>query len=335
MDKIVDLYNIPGDTGAPWRFKKMVEYIANFPDEIGPVINSYLKDKHASDNDKAWWVFLYSTCYCMGSGMVMMNELDYKTITDKDIDDFWKIHKPKLIFQSDRRYIKYMNQFPIIAKQFIKKCNRKPFDYINQFVDYSDPIKTYNNLYKEVGTWKYYGRFSIILYIFNLCKVFPDIKVESSSYDWKNGATTTSAIYNARYQDDKANEFDSGKAPALTRKEIYGMDVTLGIITDALKKYKPDRNWNIIYVSSDLCSFRKLFKGVRYQGFYVDRQQEEINQLEKSYPEHKYIWDFVWKAREKYIDHKYLGEINGWSGIRKERMRLFLEKGYVGADIEV
>ena len=326
-----DLYSIPGDTGKPWRFNKMVEYIGNFPDEIGPIINAWFKQTNASDDDKVWWVFLYSTCYCMGSAMVMAKTLDYaKPLSPEALEDYWAQNKPKLIFQSDRRYIKNMNQFTHMVKEFLTRTGGKLYEYISQFVT-DNPEETYRRLYEEISTWKYYGRFGTILFIFNLCKVFPHIQVESKIYDWKTGATTTSAIFNARYEDEKANAFDAGKV-TLTDKDIKILDATLQIITDELQKYKPEKKWNIIYVSSDLCSFRKLFKGVRYQGYYVDRQQEEIQILQHNFPEHLDIWQFVWVARHQNIDNKYLGEVNGWTGIRKERMKLFLEHGYVGAD---
>ena len=324
------MYNIPGDTGKPWRFHKMIEYIGNFPDEIGPVMNSWFEKNHATPDDRLWWVFLYSTCYCMGSAMVMANDLKHQPEILSNIEDYWTSNKPKLIFQSDRRYIKHMNQFTTMVTEFLHRTGGHLYEYISQFVT-DDPEKTYINLYEEVNKWKYYGRFGIILFIFNLCKIFPHIQVESKIYDWKHGATTTSAIFNVQYDDERANLFDAGKTP-LTSEDIKMLDATLQIVTDELQKYKPEKKWNVIYVSSDLCSFRKLFKGVRYQGFYVDRQQEEIQTLQKNYPEHQNIWDFVWQARSKHIDHKYLGEINGWNGIRKQRMKLFLDHGYVGAD---
>ena len=223
-----------------------------------------------------------------------------------------------------------MNQFTTMVKEFIDRTEGHLYEYISQFVT-NDPEQTYINLYKEIDHWKYYGRFGTILFIFNLCKVFPHIQVESHVYDWKNGATTTSAIFNVMYEDERANAFDAGKS-ALSKDDIQLLDATLQIITEELQRYKPDKKWSIIYVSSDLCSFRKLFKGVRYQGYYVDRQQEELQTLQNNYPAQRDIWEFVWRARVQYIDHKYLGELNGWTGIRKERMKLFLEHGYIGAD---
>lgn len=327
----MDMYHIPGDTGRPWRFNKMVEYIGNFPDEIGPVVNHYLQSTRATDDDKMWWVFLYSTCYCMGTAIAMAHHLDYHSVEGDELEHYWTTTKPKLIFQSDRRYIKHMDQFTHMVKEFLTRSNRHPYDYIMRFVKLGDATTTYSQLYKEISSWKYYGRFGTILFIFNLCKVFPQVEIESSNYNWRLGATTTSAIFNARYEDERAADFDAKRLP-LTPADIHMLDATLQLISAALRQYNPNKKWNDIYVTSDLCSFRKLFKGVRYQGYYVDRQMEELQQLQSNFPELTDKWEMIWNARREFIDPRYLGEVNGWDKIRKDRMRWFLEYGYVGAD---
>ena len=167
-----------------------------------------------------------------------------------------------------------MNQFNTMVAEFLTKTGRNLYEYISQFIT-DNPEQTYNNLYKEIFNWNYYGRFGTILFIFNLCKMFPQIEVESLDYNWRKGATTTSAIFNARYEDERANDFDAKKV-MLNPEDINMLNATLKLISDALKQYNPNKKWNDIYVTSDLCSFRKLFKGVRYQGYYVDRQMEEI-----------------------------------------------------------
>ena len=321
---------IPHDTGKPWRFNQAINYIGNFPDEIGSIINSWLDHSHASNDQKLWWIFLYSTCYCMGSAMILSTLLDYRNSDLNYLKAFWKVHKPKLIFQSDRRYIKNCDQFVEIVYNFVNLTQGRPYEYIMQFVT-DDPEQTYSNLYNEVNRWKYYKRFGTILFIFNLCKIFPHIQVESKTYDWKSGATTTSAIFNLLYQDDLADRFDAEKL-SLTVDDITMLNFYLQIITAALQKKFPQKHWNLIYVSSDLCSFRKLFKGTRYLGYYVDRQQEEIQVLQNNYPEFYEIWNFVWNARSKFIDHIFLGELHNWNGIRKKRMKLFKDYGYIGAD---
>ena len=79
-------------------------------------------------------------------------------------------------------------------------------------------------------------------------------------------------------------------------------------------------------VTSDLCSYRKLFKQSRYLGYYVDRQQEELLFLEKSWPE-KDFWEELWQYRRKYVPDEYLGELNGWEGIQRERVTAWVDKG--------
>lgn len=326
---MTDLFHVPGDTGGDWRFKKMVQYISDFPDEIGPIMNEYMRVNNATPDDKIWWVFLYSTCYCMGTALLLTKMLDFRTCTEEDIDKLWNKERSTLIFQSDRRWVRSLNKFKQMVLTFLERCHRKPYEYIQQFVT-DDPEKTYNNLYSEIENNLYYnGRFGTILFIFNLCKLFPEIKVESKVYDWETGATTTSALFHVLYEDEKAINFEKrGKEKYnLTKEDIDILYENLYKVIDALKEYHPSKDWNIVWTASDLCSFRKLFKQSRYPGFYVDRQMAEIKKLSKNYPEYSDLWDFVWISRQKFIDHKYLGEIYGWDGPRSGLTDRFLKTG--------
>lgn len=325
----MDLFHVPGDTGGDWRFKKMVQYISESPDETGPIVHEYMKVNNATPDDKIWWVFLYSTCYCMGTAMILARMLDYKTCTEEDIDTLWKNEKSKLIFQSDRGWVRSLNKFKQMVLVFLERCNRKPYEYIQQFLT-NDPEKTYSNLYTEIENNLYYnGRFGTILFISYLCKLFPEIKVETKVYDWESGATTTSALFHVLYEDEKAINFEKrGKGKYnLTKEDIDILYKNLYKVIDALKEYNPSRDWNIIWTVPDICAFRKFFKQSRYPGFYVDRQLAEIKKLSKNYPEYSDIWNFVMEARQKHIDHKYLGELNGWSGPRTGLADRFLKTG--------
>ena len=72
-----------------------------------------------------------------------------------------------------------------------------------------------------------------------------------------------------------------------------------------------------------LCSFKKLFRKSRgrYLGFYLDRQAEEIKQVEKD------SWDGIdwtpmWQAREETIEKRWLN-----NKIEKYKMEWFLDTG--------
>lgn len=314
---------IPNDIGGSWRYNKLVEYIGSFPDEIGPLARDFLKNRKATKSDVVWWVLLYSACYCMGTACILFDSLNYKTVTEEELEEFWEENKPRLIFQSDRRYIKNMNQFCHIAKEFIQRSHRRPWKYISQFI-HEDPVKTYTALYKEVSSWRYYGRFGTILFLYNLNKLM-GIDMHSESYDWKHGATTTSAIYNAEYKDSAAARFEDDSN--ITKEEEKRLDGVLGQIIKDLKKRYPNKRWTIMGVTSDLCSYRKLFKQTRYLGYYVDRQQEELMWLESRWPELESTWTRFWECRKKYLNNEFLGEVKGWEGIQKSLMTSWVDRG--------
>lgn len=314
---------VPNDTGKNWRINKLVEYIGTFPDEIGPLMKQYFFARKMDKDQQAWWVLLYSACYCMGTACVLERELDYRKVRRKELDEFWEVNKPKLIFQSDRRYIKNMNQFNYIAWDFLSRSKRKPWEYLSQFIT-DDPYENYKRLYKEVSSWKYYGRFGTILFLYNLHKLM-GVPLDYNEYDWKSGKTTTSALFNAFYKDDRAEEFEAeGK---LTSEELTWLDNTLSKLMRVLKKRYPDKDWTLMGVTSDLCSYRKLFKQTRYMGYYVDRQQEELLWLQERWPKYKFTWKKLWEWRSRLIDHKYLGEILGYTGIQKEKMMAWSLRG--------
>lgn len=314
---------IPGDTGHPWRYQKLIEYIGNFPDEIGPLVTDFLKSRNATRDDVVWWVLLYSACYCMGTACVLYDLINYRTVTEKELETLWKDHKKDFIFQSDRRYIKNMNQFNDIINEFIRRSHRKPWKYIQRFIG-DTPESTYESMYKEVSSWKYYGRFGTILFMYNLNKIL-HVKLDYPKYDWAQGATTTAAIFNARYKDERADLFEDGAK--LSPKDIENLDAYLKRVKNDLKAKYPNKNWTVMGVTSDLCSYRKLFKQTRYMGFYVDRQQEELIWLQERWPDMEPTWERFWELRKKHIPEKYLGEVSGWTGVQKELCKSWVERG--------
>lgn len=315
--------NIPNDSGGNWRKNQLIKYIGSFPDEIGPIMRCYFKRHQMNKDDQVWWVLLYSACYCMGTATVLFESLNYKTLTKKDLQKFWKDNKHRLIFQSDRRYIKNMDQFNTIVEEFIHRSHRKPWKYMRQFIT-DDPCKTYENLYEEVSSWRYYGRFGTILFLYNLNKLL-GVELDYDTYDWKSGKTTTAALFNAVYQDERANEFE--KKATLSNTELNFLNQFLHKIIDKLKTKYPEKNWTLMGVTSDLCSYRKLFKQTRYLGYYVDRQQEELIWLQEFWPELESMWSWFWKARKNLLPKEFLGEVQGYTGIQKPLFKSWVERG--------
>lgn len=43
-------------------------------------------------------------------------------------------------------------------------------------------------------------------------------------------------------------------------------------------------------------------------------------------------WSVLWDFRKEYFDHRILGELSGWNGIRKDRMNSFMDTGQIGCE---
>lgn len=67
-----------------------------------------------------------------------------------------------------------------------------------------------------------------------------------------------------------------------------------------------------------LCDFHSLCKGRYYTGNDIDLMQEKLAP-----------GSVFWSARQKALPQEYLGEVNGWSGVRKERLPLYRDRGII------
>jgi len=77
-----------------------------------------------------------------------------------------------------------------------------------------------------------------------------------------------------------------------------------------------------------LCDFNSTYKGTYYLGHDIDKQMEDIRDCPKEY----------WEARRLSFHPEYLGEIQGWDGVRKDRKPKFkrwleAQKTITGSDI--
>jgi len=78
-------------------------------------------------------------------------------------------------------------------------------------------------------------------------------------------------------------------------------------------------------VETILCNWKSMMKGKYYVGHDIDELQEQIlRAVERgilSNQEARYLW----RARKAVLPHEYLGELNGWEGVDKRRMKAYRE----------
>lgn len=326
---MADLYFIRGDYGHPWRLKKFVEYQHEVPETHYRFIGEYIK-KFVGDKDEAVRLCWYLSCTYNEITACFLHEKENLLL--KNTNKFWKKYKPKLVFNSSRMYAKSMDWFPELIGQFEIETKERPYKWLKHFCKGDNSREM---LYKRLEKLKYTGRFSIELFVECVIYLqdFFDVEIIETveQLDWCECSNMTSALLNILYLDEEANVFDkTGKLDKSFNPLLSDM---VREIQKEIQTTYPDQSVDdIVYFMGKLCSFRNLFKGSRYAGFHHDRELEAIKHYEQHFPKKQYLWDKMYELRLELFNHKYLGELNGWNGIRKDRKKLFLSRGLTGAE---
>lgn len=335
----MDLYNIPGDTGHPWRLKKFVEYQHEVPSIHYRVMGEYIK-KYVSNKDDAVMMCWYMSATYNEVTCVLLNEIfNWHDLTPRELGSycqrFWEEFKPVLNFGSSRKYAKNMDWFPSLMKEFIKKTKKHPYDWLIS-LQTKEPLEAYKKIYKEITQIHFTGRFAADLFmesIMYLQEYFDMSLEEPSKLDWPNCSNLTSGVLNICYLDEEANSYDkTGKLPEGITEQF--LTKRLNQIQRAIQKEYPEQDSDINLFVGKICSFRNLFKSARYGGFHHDRELGVLRWYQQNMPQYDNLWNRIFKLRRKMFHPRFLGELNGWDGIRPERKKLWLKEGKTGVELD-
>ena len=332
-----DLYNIPGDTGGDWRLKKFVEYQHEVPSIHYRVLGEYILKQALSKSDAVMMCWYMSATYNEVTCVLLQEVFDWKSRTKQDItaycQSFWSEWKSVLDFGSSRKYAKNMDWFPTLMESFVRMTKKKPFSWLKALCDGS-PQENYRKVFSKVSGLPYVGRFAAELFMESVLYIQDYLGLsleEPSKLNWEKCSNLTSGLLNIFYQDEAANYYDkTGKLPVsedfLTEK--------LEVVQRAIERVYPEQDNSINLFVGKICSFRNLFKASRYGGFHHDRELGVLREYEKTLPQYKYLWDRIFELRGVMFDPRFLGELHGWNGIRKERKKLWLKKGLTGVEYD-
>lgn len=252
-------------------------------------------------------VLIYSLTYSVPTTIVILCKLNELNTNPKE---FWQKYRSKLLFQSDRKYVKMNNRF-INGYFDFKKSGIFELLRNKEIIDLSKTVKLIEQCYS-------FGRFSAFLFLETYGAMF-NKEFVNNQLDWIDGATVTSGLLNVLGRDKEANIWD----------KTHQLDFN-PLIFDKFANYLLDKvsiGKKLAILETNLCAYRKLFKGTRYIGYYSDRVLEELYYTIEQFPEHKKELEILFVAREMIIPDKYLGEKHGWTGIRTELKKHYLKTG--------
>lgn len=324
---------IPNDTGTPYRLKKFVEYQHAVP-PIHPVtLLAYAKRHKLKEDDIVYLAWLISVTYCEVTAAFLFERLPWNEYSARDVERFWDTKKSELIFNSARRYAKSMDWFVPLMNSFTALTKRRPAAWLRARTG-ADPLVNYNRVFEAIKEVQFVGRFAADLFLEMLMWSYRHRLLfipfaEPEKIDWRADSNITSGLMNVMYYDDAADEFDrSGKVSA----DLFPvLDEGILNVQTAIRKTYPKQESSLPLVQTKLCSFRNLFKGSRYGGYHHDRQLENILGYRTNFRKEK-LWDELLEIRRAEFIPTLLGELGGWTGIRKERKKLWLTQGLTGVE---
>jgi hypothetical protein len=330
---------IPKDDGKFYRLKKFVEYQQEVPPVHRSILIDYAKEKKLNQNDLTRIAWLMSNTYHELTTLLMFEEVPFTDYYYNDFKIWYLKNEKKIQFGSAKKY-NGMNQRFLTTIQFYEKnYGKDSFKILKTITSNLESKKNYESLIQFNLRCKNHGRFSSDLFneiiLMYQQENMLDTNIESSEiFDWQNCANLTSSVLNLLYKDDLADKFDSKK---MSKSELKILEPFLNLKVQEIKKEIESayhKKVDTAMFITKLCSFRNLFKNNRYGGFHHDRQLEYLLKYNKDFPNKKDLWKLVLKFRNKNYKSHFLGEINGWTGVRKKRKKIWTTTGLTGVEIE-
>lgn len=296
------------------RIAEFVNYHIHGDGECNNVVLKAWADKHKLNFEQRYELaYFFSITYCVESAIILFEE---QRKVFEGVNAWVTKNKASLVFQSDRKYIRMKDSFERCLLQFKKVTPSKVV--LSKVMENGTIILS--KAIPFVSSWELFGRFSAFLFLETLVEL-TGISIENTTIDWKNGNTATSGLLNLYGLDNAATTFDKTNKLIVEKGQ---MDKMLADILAIIASAGGDNN--VTKVETSLCAYRKFFKGSRYNGYYLDRMLEEIYAMQNDFPE---ISKELISIRALCFDKKYLGEIGGWKGIRKDLKKLYIKEGII------
>lgn len=310
----MDLYNIPGDTGKDWRVNKFLEYAIGAPTVCHPTIIEYGRRANWGVSTILNAAFLHSLFYEELTAIAGTVRFDNDL---KQAIDWYQEHKPHT--NPDKRRVVSMTLYPDAINGWLDLTDGNPKEWIQS-------IQNRKALRKGLLKIKNIGGFSVDL--FENCVYAAGFNLGLRYPDWKKTPQLAEGMCLLCYKDERANEIHSGAY--VTDDDVKWMDKRFEKLCERMEKRYPNNPPEVWYTK--ICSFTNLFHGTRYGGFHHDRQLQNLYWHIKNEPYDNKIWDRIWKVRKSLWKPHMLGEENDWNGIRKERTKLWINKGLTGVE---
>lgn len=303
------------DRSTKKRLREFIWYHLNGDGDCnGQVLRAYSEMKGLNAQQKFDLAYFYATTYCCASAIFLLQKQDD---IKKDPSAFADRYKGKLVFQSDRKYVRMRDTFKKMLTEWSELIRHEREQFDRKTDVNTGTINTGAALH-SVQEWYFFSRFSAYLFVETYCDILKIAASHASGLDYEGDSMTFGGGLCYVFGKDIEAKYiqKNHKLPFSTdlfEQMIHGLQ-------QQVKKAGGDDS--LVKLETSLCAYEKFFKGTRYNGYYADRQLDEIDKLHGN-PEMQEACRDVLMAREIAVPDIYLGEKHGWKGIRTE-----LKKSY-------
>jgi hypothetical protein len=250
-----------------------------------------------------WLCFLYSTCYCGPTAYYMFNEFpDYELIDLDRLEKWWKDNKHKLIFTTDRAWIRSRDQFVDIIRSYQKITGKSQIIKYESLKE-NNKQKTYQNCFKEFSKVYQMGRFTLFIYL-DVIHHITGYPIEPDGIDLKYAESSRNGLCYAIGREDLITDKNNKK---LNESDYVVLQNEFKKIYERIYRIRP---WdtNVWALETSMCAFKKYKKNnKRWVGYYIERQKKDIVKMQNAV-NRGVNWNVLWDYRKEYFPHKMLSE---------------------------
>ena len=304
---------------------RIAEYIRYHADssralDIDPQVEAiaYLCGRFELNREQRLWLcFLFSTNYCVATTYFMYNEFpDFATVDEGRLQRWWDANRGKLIFQTDRAWIRSRNQFVDVFRSYREQVKRWSNGSLSQSDALSaamggvaDRFLAYDSLRRNFAI-KLFGRFTWFLYselLANIGGLAIGVR-----FDLAEAESSRNGLVFALGAEDRAYTGHSGKR--LPDNVMEWLNSGLTFIAGQVGQLPiHPRHKTLWSIETTLCAYKKhKLNGKRWVGYYIERMRREIVKLEALTSKEAgggISWRPLWEFRRETYDSKYLKEL--------------------------
>jgi hypothetical protein len=267
----------------------------------------YLADRYEFNIEQRYWLaWLYAACYHAPTAFYMYNEFpDFENVDIGRLERWWKANRQRVTFQTDRRWVRSRNQFCEMFASYRSVLGGALQEAFFAKLLGNCPKRSYARAYKATSGIKFFGRYALFLYLESVAAL-TGLPVEPDGIDLRNSQSSRNGLCYAYGYDQWLCGHDYGQQTL--RPEAYQMlDGLFGELL--IEAGNCDRMFdsNVWNVETSLCAYKKVLRGKRYLGYYIDRQHDEIRRAERLITE-GVDWSPLWDFRAGHFEARWLKE---------------------------